>query len=731
MSDFGDFNSSMEDPTADFLARERVALGDDADLFANDSPSLSSPAPQQVPLPSVTPTEQLENRAFSPSSQNAFSPQAAHGFGSISPAPAGDYSAFESEFPAAEELETSQAFINASTMPDVEPEVVKQWREKQKELIAERDAESEAKKHEIIQKAREAIDQFYEDYNDKKQKAIEQNREKEENEQSERDKAASGTVWDRITREIDPKTNTNTRDVSRMKQLMMDLKKDSRAPGTILAWRFSLVQLLLRTFFVHEDVLAHPLYSIQLGKTPIANSSAQRILEEEQAHSKTDQSSHQELQKSNYDKENHSYMLMKSQSGQSYLCRIPKNNSSVNGDVASEKEEPVISDEDRKERGLQLLAPLYKHCIHAWPRSFWAYEYCHLEHVKQFNSPPNSKGYIYPPGDDPENQNFVHGIQYVLGRFNGDDQIPTSELQKSDNKEVLLRTNVHTIGQRSYLAQRWRYGDKCDITGKPREIEIQFHCSMQHEEHIESVQELATCEYQMVISTPRLCQDVAFAPRASQDVNRIQCDPVIPDEKVEEYERAEAERQKQTQSGTQIIFNKLIENGKSREEQEKLKQDIYDENADEEDVERAVTDVTEELLAALEKELDQLVDEDDKSPGGNGGQGDDTIAKTDDIKNAKKPQFHYLQNIEGLEGFRIEQFLSSENLEQQLQEIVKTALSQAKEDMTEDPKAQPSKPKDQGNQHPRIRENLNAYQQVYADDQDEKDKEDEQPVNAD
>jgi hypothetical protein len=46
--------------------------------------------------------------------------------------------------------------------------------------------------------------------------------------------AASGTVWDRITREIDPKTNTNTRDVSRMKQLMMDLKKDSRAPGTIV-----------------------------------------------------------------------------------------------------------------------------------------------------------------------------------------------------------------------------------------------------------------------------------------------------------------------------------------------------------------------------------------------------------------------------------------------------------------------------------------------------------------
>lgn len=51
-----------------------------------------------------------------------------------------------------------------------------QWREKQKELIAQRDAESEAKKQETIQRAREEIDRFYEEYNEKKQKAIEENR---------------------------------------------------------------------------------------------------------------------------------------------------------------------------------------------------------------------------------------------------------------------------------------------------------------------------------------------------------------------------------------------------------------------------------------------------------------------------------------------------------------------------------------------------------------------------
>lgn len=43
-------------------------------------------------------------------------------------------------------------------------------------MIAKRDEEESAKKQEVLNKAREDIDKFYEDYNDKKQKAIEENR---------------------------------------------------------------------------------------------------------------------------------------------------------------------------------------------------------------------------------------------------------------------------------------------------------------------------------------------------------------------------------------------------------------------------------------------------------------------------------------------------------------------------------------------------------------------------
>lgn len=52
----------------------------------------------------------------------------------------------------------------------------RQWRENQKQVIAKRDEEENAKKQEVLTRAREDIDKFYEDYNDKKQKAIEENR---------------------------------------------------------------------------------------------------------------------------------------------------------------------------------------------------------------------------------------------------------------------------------------------------------------------------------------------------------------------------------------------------------------------------------------------------------------------------------------------------------------------------------------------------------------------------
>lgn len=52
----------------------------------------------------------------------------------------------------------------------------RQWRERQEADIRERDAEAQAKKEETIAKAERAIDDFYAEYNAKKEKQIAKNK---------------------------------------------------------------------------------------------------------------------------------------------------------------------------------------------------------------------------------------------------------------------------------------------------------------------------------------------------------------------------------------------------------------------------------------------------------------------------------------------------------------------------------------------------------------------------
>lgn len=94
MSDFGDFNTPSEDPTSDFLARERAALGEDADFFtsAADSPALPSMSPSIFEDSTSTPLE---------GHTSAMSFHSNPGAMVVS-------SSFEQDYPKAEELETSK-----------------------------------------------------------------------------------------------------------------------------------------------------------------------------------------------------------------------------------------------------------------------------------------------------------------------------------------------------------------------------------------------------------------------------------------------------------------------------------------------------------------------------------------------------------------------------------------------------------------------------------------------
>jgi protein OS-9 len=84
-------------------------------------------------------------------------------------------------------------------------------------------------------------------------------------------------------------------------------------------------------------------------------------------------------------------------------------------------------------------------------------------------------------------------------------------------------------GDQRYLVQRLDSGTTCDLTGRDRTIEVQFHCAPgMKADRIGWIKEITTCAYLMVVNTPRLCDDVAFLPPEETTANAITCALIIP-----------------------------------------------------------------------------------------------------------------------------------------------------------------------------------------------------------
>ena len=98
---------------------------------------------------------------------------------------------FESSFPAVDTSNEAVApggSITGSTLPyrapeastyqehEDEPEVLREWRERRDLQIQHRDEVSASKKAETIKSAQESVDEFYENYNNKKDKQVAQTR---------------------------------------------------------------------------------------------------------------------------------------------------------------------------------------------------------------------------------------------------------------------------------------------------------------------------------------------------------------------------------------------------------------------------------------------------------------------------------------------------------------------------------------------------------------------------
>ncbi|TPX35323.1 hypothetical protein SmJEL517_g02283 [Synchytrium microbalum] len=162
---------------------------------------------------------------------------------------------------------------------------------------------------------------------------------------------------------------------------------------------------------------------------------------------------------------------------------------------------------------LAQLEPLKKSGCLYYNQGWWTFEFCYGSHIRQFHQ-------VQPQ----EAQDPKVKTEYILGRFKVLALADTRQQQTTQPASDLM--DLPKEGKR-YLRQHYGDGTMCDLTNQPRSVEVQFHCA-QPTDQIALIKETATCQYLLVVHTPRLCRDAAFlAPQSARPV-KIECHPMPP-----------------------------------------------------------------------------------------------------------------------------------------------------------------------------------------------------------
>lgn len=115
-----------------------------------------------------------------------------------------------------------------------ESQPLKEWAQRRQLEIEERDKASAKKKAELVAAAEQSIDDFYDNYNSKKEQLAETVSKEEKDFLEKRDGFLTrGTLWDRVNEIIDEvgDLDLDSRDKSRFKGLLTKLKGKENVPG--------------------------------------------------------------------------------------------------------------------------------------------------------------------------------------------------------------------------------------------------------------------------------------------------------------------------------------------------------------------------------------------------------------------------------------------------------------------------------------------------------------------
>lgn len=130
--------------------------------------------------------------------------------------------------------------LNAPSFPSnnqysqEEPDVVREWRERRDLQIQHREEVAAGRKADTIKAAQQAIDEFYDNYNNKKERNLATTKKEAEEFMAKReDTSSGGTSWQRIAKLVDVKKGPAAAAAGkeRFRDMLLSLQKDENAPG--------------------------------------------------------------------------------------------------------------------------------------------------------------------------------------------------------------------------------------------------------------------------------------------------------------------------------------------------------------------------------------------------------------------------------------------------------------------------------------------------------------------
>jgi hypothetical protein len=105
-------------------------------------------------------------------------------------------------------------------------------------------------------------------------------------------------------------------------------------------------------------------------------------------------------------------------------------------------------------------------------------------------------------------------VEFVLGRGHSDSKDDNDDDEDSEESRSVKKT-LYSGG----YTETYEHGDRCDVTGERRGVEVVFECNALGQRRlgaraplavISTVSELRTCFYRMVVQTPLVCEHKAY-----------------------------------------------------------------------------------------------------------------------------------------------------------------------------------------------------------------------------